>query len=510
MSTQQIFQTIQQKLWPLFMFLVMAALTAACAAQPAPEKAVETIAVEKEVVREVEVVKEVEVEKVVTVEAGIAPETDSAPAARLNPQPAEPLRAGEVDDNARWDEYLTYLHNYRGPGVHQRDVSERYFIQVNDEQGAPVLDAQVTFLLAQNGQSTPLYEAKTYANGQVLFQPRALGLNLGQAKEFTVQVQKNNQQAQFTLPRSAQTNATPAQPWTVNLDQPGSPDSLELDVLFLIDATGSMADEIDKIYTSIFDVAARVDALPGQPDVRYGMVTYRDRGDSFVSQTYQFTPDVAEFHNHLSTVRADGGGDYPESLNEGLHQALHNVQWREQDTIQLVFLVADAPPHLDYANDYDYAVEMEYAARQGIKIFPIASSGLDDQGEYVFRQLAQFTQGRFIFLTYEGPTNGGAPGDASTHHVANYSVGNLDDLLVKLVQEEVAYQIPRSTHNQSRPTDGPVATPAVGTVSSDREGMASLNLQPLLSQIVPIAGVFLGSMLCGIYWIISSTNGKQE
>ena len=89
------------------------------------------------------------------------------------------------------------------------------------------------------------------------------------------------------------------------------------------------------------------------------------------------------------------------------------------------------------------AVEMENAAQRGIKIFPIASSGLDEQGEYIFRQIAQYTQGRFIFLTYEGPTNGGAPGTVTTHHVDDYSVENLDDLLVRLVEEELAYQNPQ-------------------------------------------------------------------
>jgi hypothetical protein len=83
---------------------------------------------------------------------------------------------------------------------------------------------------------------------------------------------------------------------------------------------------------------------------------------------------------------------------------------------------------------------METAAQQGIKIFPIASSGLDDQGEYIFRQIAQYTQGQFIFLTYAGPTNGGAPGDTTTHHVDDYSVENLDRLLVRLVETELSHQ----------------------------------------------------------------------
>jgi hypothetical protein len=167
------------------------------------------------------------------------------------------------------------------------------------------------------------------------------------------------------------------------------------------------------------------------------MTIYRDRGDLFVSRTFDFTPDVDTFSKALAEVEAEGGGDYPESLNEALHRAIHAPEWRGEDTVQLIFLVADAPPHLDYAQDNDYAVEMVKAAERGIKICPIASSGLDDQGEYVYRQIALFTQGRFIFLTYG---RGGQPGDATTHHVEQYTVEHLDDLVVRLVEEELAYQ----------------------------------------------------------------------
>jgi hypothetical protein len=228
----------------------------------------------------------------------------------------------------------------------------------------------------------------------------------------------------------------------------GPEEPVNLDVLFLIDSTGSMADEIDKLQASIQDIAARIDRLPGRPQVRFAMTIYRDRSDLFVSRSFDFTPDVRAFSEALAEVEADGGGDYPESLNEALHRAIHAPEWRGQDSVQLIFLVADAPPHLDYAQDYDYAVEMEKAAERGIKIFPIASSGLDDQGEYIFRQIAQFTQGCFIFLTYESPTNSGAPGDTTTHHVEDYSVDKLDDLVVRLVEEELAYQNPQMTRGQ--------------------------------------------------------------
>ncbi len=366
-------------------------------------------------------------------------------------QQVEPLKAGEVDDNAQWDDYLLYRRNYRGPQVHQRDITERYVVEVVDGQGRPVLGATVRFSLPGQ-QSTELYTARTYATGQAMFHPQALDADLAQVDRFRVDVQKDDVTQQFSLTRfEAQVATSFTDRWTVTLDwQPSGQNSLNLDVLFLIDATGSMADEINKVQSTIFDVSAQIDALPENPNVRYGMVTYRDRGDSYITRSYEFTPDVRDFAKNLNTVFADGGGDYPESLNEAMHEALYTVEWRGENTVQLVFLIADAPPHLDYAQDYDYAVEMENAAQRGIKIFPIASSGLDDQGEYIFRQIAQYTQGRFIFLTYDGPTNGGAPGDVTTHHVAedDYSVENLDDLLVRLVEEELSYQNPQLAQMQ--------------------------------------------------------------
>lgn len=403
------------------------------AATPPPADRPETGAVETVVVE-----KEVE-GRDASEAAPLAPAPTAVMAGEAEPaRPAEvqqyqPLRAGEVDDNALWDDYLLYRLRYQGPAVHDLDVNERYLIDVRDAQGQPILGARVT-VFAGDLQGEPVFTGRTYATGQLLFHPLAVGAP--DVDRFTVQVEREGRNETFAFDRHAQTT------WELTLQEEAASQSLNLDLLFLVDATGSMADEIAKIQESIFDVAARIDALPTRPNVRYGLVTYRDRGDAYVTRAYDFTPDVADFHNSLLTVVADGGGDYPESLNEGLHVALNQPEWRSGQAVQIVFLVADAPPHLDYPQDYDYAQEMVTAARRGIKIFPIASSGLDDQGEYIFRQLAQFTQGRFIFLTYADASNGGAPGDVTTHHVDrdDYTVDNLDDLLVRLVTEELAHQ----------------------------------------------------------------------
>ncbi|MGD9099850.1 MAG: vWA domain-containing protein [Anaerolineae bacterium] len=345
-------------------------------------------------------------------------------------QPVEPLTAGEIDDNELFQKYLDYVENYYGPPVYAVDVSERHIISIRDAKGLPVLDAHVTAFA--NGQL--VFEGRTTASGQVLVHPRALELNAGTT--IAVRVEKNGAVDELSFV-SGQSNHH-----VVKLNHSGRADApVALDVLFLIDATGSMDDEINKLKASILQISAQIDALPSRPDVRFGMVTYRDRGDAYVTRVHDFTPDVHTFQTELERVRARGGGDYPESLNEALHHALWEVEWREGEAVRLIFLVADAPPHLDYEQDFSYDNEMVEAVRRGIKIVSIASSGLDDQGEYIFRQLAQFTLGRFVFLTYEEagqPSSG--PGEETSHHVEpqDYTVDVLDHLIVHLVTDELA------------------------------------------------------------------------
>ena len=138
----------------------------------------------------------------------------------------------------------------------------------------------------------------------------------------------------------------------------------------------------------------------------------------------------------LRSVAADGGGDTPEDVDAGLHDAVGKVAWRGDDAVKLILLVGDAAPHLDYTDAAsDYVVDAVEAARRGIKVHALAASGLDDQGEYVFRQIAQATEGRFVFLTYGAD---GGPGDSTTHHVAGYTPEALDDLVVSLVSDELA------------------------------------------------------------------------
>jgi len=336
------------------------------------------------------------------------------------------LRAGSVDDNEEWDDYLHYriqAKDWQLP-VHDLDVTERHIIRVLDMKGFPILGARVEIF---DPQGLRVAEYTTYADGRVLFFPKTSPSP--NAEMYYVQVSKGSVKGKSRFP-----------PYgggcTVYLDVRTSTDPVRLDVLFLIDATGSMSDEINQLKDNMVFISEQISELGSQPDVRYGLTAYRDRGDDFISRTLDFTPNINDFTDALREIQANGGGDYPESLNEGLHDALHKPEWRLEETVSLVFLIADAPPHLDYDQDFDYADEVLFAAEAGIKIYPLASSGLDDQGEYIFRQLAQITNAKFLFLTYGA---GGGPGYDTDHHVDDYSVLSLDQMVVRIIEEELAF-----------------------------------------------------------------------
>ncbi|MBC7955397.1 MAG: VWA domain-containing protein, partial [Cytophagales bacterium] len=281
------------------------------------------------------------------------------------------------------------------------------------------------------GVAQPLMWARTDTAGRVWIHPRAfMSPDLGSERTLGVAVRKGGMQSRAMLLRG-QSQALQVRLGTVT----SAP--VRLDLVFLIDATGSMGDEIAKLKNSMRAMAQQIAQLPGQPDICYGLVAYRDRGDAYITRTHDFTDDLGAFQQQLANVQAHGGGDTPEALNEALHEVVHGLSWRNQ-AARMVVLVADAPPHLDYSGP-QYDRDMQAALAKGIKLFAVGASGLDPVGEYIYRQMAQYTAGRFVFLTYRDAANpGSGPGTQTVHDVKQYSVQTLDRLVVRLVGEELA------------------------------------------------------------------------
>ncbi|HEY9679603.1 MAG TPA: vWA domain-containing protein [Drouetiella sp.] len=177
-----------------------------------------------------------------------------------------------------------------------------------------------------------------------------------------------------------------------------------MDLAFCIDTTGSMQNEIDMVKNKTKELVAKLSTGKPAPIVRVGLVAYRDRGDEYVTKVFQFSDNIDQVVKDISDLKAAGGGDGPESVNEGLHVALNSLAWsKDSHTAKLLFLIGDAGPHF-YPNDYKWEDESKSAISRGIQINTIACSGLEQyapaQGSDVFKQIAKLSDGKYDTLAY--------------------------------------------------------------------------------------------------------------
>jgi hypothetical protein len=353
------------------------------------------------------------------------PRPQQPPMESQRPPSHGPVTAGMVDDNADFTSYLAFRNRTR-VAHRPRDIRERYLLEVKDPRGRGIADAEV----AVQGASGHAMWARTDAAGRAWLHPNAF--DPSHSAHYDIAVRKDGRHSYGRLARGQKSSVE------VVLDARPAEPQARLDLVFMIDATGSMADEIDKLKTTLRSISAEVSRLPSQPDLCFGLVAYRDKGDAFLTRTHDLTNDLGGFlHGALLPLHAGGGGDYPEAMNEALHETVHNLSWRGSGATRLVILLADAPPHLNYGGP-QYDDDMAAALGKGIKVFSVGASGLDKQGEFIQRQIAQYTGGRFVFLTYDrahDPSSG--PGRETVHDVKNYSVDTLDRLIVRLVSEEL-------------------------------------------------------------------------
>ena len=270
----------------------------------------------------------------------------------------------------------------------------------------------------------------TYADGSFLLFPAAYG----DEQNYSVEILYNQQIRRIPLDRYGRREIE------IAFNMPRAPLSrVPLDLLFILDTTGSMGEEIQRLKTTIELINLNLSSLSTRPRVRFGMVLYKDRGDEYVTRVVPFTEDLQAFQSALEQVEASGGGDTPEDLQAAL-QAAMEMSW-DRRGVRLGFIVTDAPPHLDYGQSYTYARAVEEAKERGIKVFSVGTGGLDLLGEVVLRQIAQYTSAKYIFLTYgeSGESEGGSPGSVSHHTGANYQTDKLEAIIIRFAKEELSY-----------------------------------------------------------------------
>ena len=149
-----------------------------------------------------------------------------------------------------------------------------------------------------------------------------------------------------------------------------------VDVVFVLDTTGSMSGLIDAAKEKIWSIATTMASAQPTPEIRIGLVGYRDRGDAYVTKTVDLSSDLDSVYAALMDFEAGGGGDTPESVNKALYDAVHNMSWSHKDqAYQTIFLVGDAPPHMDYT-EVQYPAIIASANEKGIVINTIQCGNL--------------------------------------------------------------------------------------------------------------------------------------
>jgi uncharacterized protein YegL len=176
----------------------------------------------------------------------------------------------------------------------------------------------------------------------------------------------------------------------------------KIEVVFVLDTTGSMSGLIKAAKEKIWSIASTMASAQSAPEIRMGLVAYRDRGDAYVTRIVDLSTDLDTMYATLMDFRAVGGGDGPESVNQALHDAVHKMSWsRDQNAYRVVFLVGDAPPHMDYQDDVKYPQTLTAAKHRGIIVNTI-QCGRDGRTLQTWKQVAQLGAGRYFQVEQAG------------------------------------------------------------------------------------------------------------
>ena len=175
-----------------------------------------------------------------------------------------------------------------------------------------------------------------------------------------------------------------------------------IEAVFVLDTTGSMSGLLEGAKRKIWTIADAMGGGAGGVPVRIGLVAYRDRGDSYVTLRHDLTEDLDAIWGELRQLRAEGGGDTPESVNQALHEAVTRIGWSNAPGVyRVIFLVGDAPPHMDYQDDVAFATSAAAAARRDIVINTVQCGSLPDTTP-VWQQIARLAEGQFAAIDQDG------------------------------------------------------------------------------------------------------------
>jgi Mg-chelatase subunit ChlD len=175
-----------------------------------------------------------------------------------------------------------------------------------------------------------------------------------------------------------------------------------IEVCFVLDTTGSMSSLIEGAKQKIWSIANEMVSAKPTPEIRMGLIGYRDRGDEYVVKSFNLTSDIDAVYANLRSFSAGGGGDTPESVNEALHDAVHKMHWnKERSVLKIIFLVGDAPPHMDYDNAPKYPEICQDAMKKDLIINTVQCGGIA-QTTPIWQEIAKLSEGSYAAIAQSG------------------------------------------------------------------------------------------------------------
>lgn len=330
------------------------------------------------------------------------------------------VTAGEWNDLDNWSFYQKTLMKepFKGfPDDWQMYTNHRIAVALT-AKNKPAANATVT--LFRN--DTPIWTAKTDNLGRAELWVGAFQ----KEKELNptlLRLKVNEQWVSTATISETQVNR-------IALDETlPSPTNL-VQIAFMVDATGSMGDELEFLKMDLKKVINEVQKTNTQLKISTATVFYRDEGDEYVVKHSPFTEDINQTTEFISQQRADGGGDFPEAVDKALVQ-LNQLQWQPEARTRIAFLVLDAPPHNKPAVISSIQYSVKTAAASGIKLIPVVASGIDKTTEFLMRFIAMYTNGTYVFIT----DHSGIGNKHLEPSVGEYQVEKLSDLMVRLIKK---------------------------------------------------------------------------
>ena len=330
------------------------------------------------------------------------------------------VTAGEWNDLNNWDFYQKTLMKepFKGfPDDWQMYTNHRIAVAIT-AKNKPAANATVT--LFRN--DTPIWTAKTDNLGRAELWVGAFQ----KEKELNptlLRLKVNEQWVSTATISETQVNR-------IALDETLPSPTNQVQIAFMVDATGSMGDELEFLKMDLKKVINEVQKTNTQLKISTATVFYRDEGDEYVVKHSPFTEDINQTTEFISQQRADGGGDFPEAVDKALVQ-LNQLQWQPEARTRIAFLVLDAPPHNKPAVISSIQYSVKTAAASGIKLIPVVASGIDKTTEFLMRFIAMYTNGTYVFIT----DHSGIGNKHLEPSVGEYQVEKLSDLMVRLIKK---------------------------------------------------------------------------